>query len=68
MYSLCCGKVCLCMENIFFTGWITARQMINIVPAGREPALFICQGSALTTRIMPVPDILVLKDHVQTEG
>ena len=52
----------------FFVRWTTARQVINMVAGGFEPALFICEGSALTTRIMPVPHILVLKDHVQTEG
>ena len=26
------------------------------------------QGPSLVTRISPVPDILVLKEHIQTEG
>ena len=45
-------------------------QIVNSVdvPAGFEPTLFICQGSALTTRIILAPDIPVLKDHIQIEG
>ena len=50
VYSSCCGKLCLGMENVFFIGLTTARQMINVVPAGSEPAFFICQDSVLTTR------------------
>ena len=52
-------------------GWTTARQVINIlavVPVGFEATIFICQGSALTTRTLPVPNILVLKDHIQNRA
>ena len=58
------AKLSLCMEHIFSIWWTTARQMINVVHPGFEPTLFICQGSALTTRIMHVPDTPVFKDYM----
>ena len=61
-----CGE--LCMENIFFIGRTTARQVINIVPAGFKPTIYICQGSALATRIMPVPDLLVPRTIYKLRG
>ena len=63
----CCGKLCLGIGNVFFIGWATARQVINMVPAGLEPT-FIFQCSALTTRILPVPDILVPRTINKTRG
>ena len=35
---------------------------------GFEPAAFNCKPSAMTTASLTVPNALLLKDHIETEG
>ena len=39
-----------------------------MLPAGFDLAAFNCESSTLTTKVLLVSDILMLRDNVQTEA
>ena len=47
------SRLCLCMKK---------------PTVGAEPAAFICRSSAQISRVLTMPDIVLLTHHVQTEG
>ena len=60
--------LCSACKNNFSIRLTTPRQVIQVVTVGLAPATFDCKTSAMTTGSLTVPDMLLLKDHVQTEG
>ena len=45
----CCGRLCLCTKNNFFSRLTTLRRVINMPPPGFDLACFICEAGVITT-------------------
>ena len=62
------GRLCLCMKKQFSHQIDYCRTLTKIVTVGIAPQFLACYPSEYITRVMNASGILMLKDHVQTEG